>query len=173
MRRQPILHRRLTECRRASELPVSRRLLPLHALPRRVAVPRPGPAGIVPLLPTDQAGQFGVSPSRLMAAEHPCQHLLPPPPATLTQRSLAQCIVDQDCPPALTQQALTQLRKFAPCMRSHGVPNWPDPTTDSKGAPGFDITSKDGIDPYSPQTQSKINEYEHAEHPGIGVPLGR
>ncbi len=37
---QPILPRRLTGCWWGSELPVSGRLLPLHALPRRAELPR-------------------------------------------------------------------------------------------------------------------------------------
>jgi len=47
---------------------------------------------------------------------------------------------DSDCPPALVQHMLTADRKLARCMRSHGVPNFPDPTTDSNG-PVFDITN--------------------------------
>ena len=31
------------------------------------------------------------------------------------------------------------MRTFAQCMRSHGVPSWPDPTPRFRGAPGFDI----------------------------------
>ena len=34
--------------------------------------------------------------------------------------------------PALVQQALRVGLKFADCTRSHGVPNWPDPTIDSE-----------------------------------------
>ncbi|HEY6789997.1 MAG TPA: hypothetical protein VI365_22075, partial [Trebonia sp.] len=34
--------------------------------------------------------------------------------------------------------------KFAQCMRSHGVPNWPDPTIGLQGSPEFNL-SKVGI----------------------------
>ena len=47
---------------------------------------------------------------------------------------------NSDCPPALVQQMLIADRKLAQCMRSHGVRNFPDPTTDSSG-PVFDITN--------------------------------
>jgi hypothetical protein len=47
---------------------------------------------------------------------------------------------NSDCPSALVQQMLTADRKLARCMRSHGVPNFPDPTTDSNG-PVFNITN--------------------------------
>ncbi len=40
MRRQPVIGR-LTKCRRFSELPISGRLLPLHALSRRASFPDP------------------------------------------------------------------------------------------------------------------------------------
>jgi len=50
---------------------------------------------------------------------------------------------NSDCPPALVQQMLNADLKLARCMRSHGVPNFPDPTTDSNG-PVFNIT-KAGI----------------------------
>jgi hypothetical protein len=38
------------------------------------------------------------------------------------------------------QQMLTVGRKFAQCMRSHGVSNWPDPTLDSQGRPFFNLS---------------------------------
>jgi hypothetical protein len=44
-------------------------------------------------------------------------------------------------------QQEAQLLKYAQCMRSHGVPGFPDPT--SKG-----ISLGDGVDPQSPQFQS-------------------
>jgi hypothetical protein len=67
-----------------------------------------------------------------------------------------------DCPPALVQQILTAERSFARCMRSHGVPNWPDPTIGSEGRPFFDISSH-GItrsERRSPQLETKMNECE-------------
>jgi hypothetical protein len=42
--------------------------------------------------------------------------------------------------------------RFAACMRSHGVPNFPDPTTESDGTPIFDL-SNTGIDAHSPSPQ--------------------
>ena len=56
-------------------------------------------------------------------------------------------------------------------MRSHGVPNWPDPSIDSQGRPVFAISiSKHGFDPYSPQVWAKGNECSHLM-PGLpGLP---
>jgi hypothetical protein len=58
MQRQPIIgrFRRLTECGRASELPVSARLLGLHALPGRTELPRPTPDSHGPFFNITKAG---------------------------------------------------------------------------------------------------------------------
>jgi hypothetical protein len=39
----------------------------------------------------------------------------------------------------VVQQMMTTDRKFAQCMRSHGVPDWPDPTLGLQGNPVFDL----------------------------------
>ena len=44
-------------------------------------------------------------------------------------------------PAGLVQQMLTADRKFAQCMRSHGVPNWPDPTIGANGGPVFKVSA--------------------------------
>jgi len=77
-----------------------------------------------------------------------------------------------DCPQALVQQVLTEERTFAQCMRSRGVPNWPDPTIDSHGRPVFAISiSKDGFNPYSPPIWAKANACSHLM-PGLpGAPF--
>lgn len=41
--------------------------------------------------------------------------------------------------------------KFSACMRSHGVPKFPDPT-----GGGIKITSRQGVDPDSPQFKSAV-----------------
>ncbi len=64
-------------------------------------------------------------------------------------------------------------------MRSHGVPNWPDPTIDSQGRPLFNIAVPGGHGfapgrglPASPpvarggQINTKINECERLEPAG-------
>ncbi len=90
-------------------------------------------------LPKGDAQFFGVSDATYQAAERTCQHLLP------TSGSFDQlshdCLSAGDCPPALVQQMLTADRKFAQCMRSHGVPNWPDPTIGLNGGPVFRVSA--------------------------------
>ena len=100
-----------------------------HGVPN---FPDPGSGGS---LPKGSAQQFGVSSVRLQAAEQACQHVLPSTGDLLTAASLQQCYLTHVCPPALVQQALSAGRKFAQCIRSHGVPNWPDPTSEAGGGP--------------------------------------
>jgi hypothetical protein len=110
-------------------------------------------------LPKGDAQRFGVSSSQLQAARQACQQLLPNNGGAINADSIQQCMMADDCPQALVQQVVDEERNFARCMRSHGVPNWPDPTIDSEGRPVFAISiSKDGFDPYSPQIWAKGNE---------------
>lgn len=103
------------------------------------------------------ARAFGVSSSQYRAAERACQHLLP---NSGSSASLTQCLMTGDCPRSVVQPALEEGRKFARCMRSHGVRNWPDPTIDSIGRPSFPVT-KAGISidaTRSPQMLSTIGD---------------
>jgi hypothetical protein len=88
-------------------------------------------------LPKGDAQQFGVSTSQYQAAQQACRNLLPTG-GSLHQQEY-QCMQNSDCSQALVQQMLAADLKLARCMRSHGVPNFPDPTTDSNG-PVFNIT---------------------------------
>jgi hypothetical protein len=86
------------------------------------------------------SGSSSVS-SQETAADHVCHHLLGAGP----QLNAAQ-----------NQHALSQLVKYAQCMRAHSVPNFPDPHTTNGGIGvpsgiGFDMS---GIDQNSPQYRS-------------------
>jgi hypothetical protein len=52
-------------------------------------------------------------------------------------QAAALCMQNSDCPPALVQQMMTGDLKLARCMRSHGVPNFPDPTNGGSSGPVF------------------------------------
>ena len=93
-------------------------------------------------LPKGGAQAFGVSSSVFSAAQSACHHLLPD--AGSFQEQASQCTLAGDCPPAVVQQMMGIDRKFAQCMRSHGVPNWPDPAIGLQGSPEFRL-SKAGI----------------------------
>jgi hypothetical protein len=71
-------------------------------------------------IPKVSPQQLGVSSAQFDTAESACAHLLQPNQAQV-------------------QDLLIGMRDFARCMRSHGVPNWPDPTLHSDGQPVFDL----------------------------------
>jgi len=81
---------------------------------------------------------LGVSALQLQAAQRTCRHLYPTNGGALAS-SLRQCYEAGLCPQSMAQRALPAGLKFAQCMRSHGVTNWPDPIIDSQGRPLFDI----------------------------------
>ena len=64
--------------------------------------------------------------------------------------------------PAQTEQALAKALKFAQCMRSHGVSNYPDPNPKSPG-----VVHLLGLDPSSPQFQAAAKVCETVV-PGSG-----
>jgi hypothetical protein len=82
-------------------------------------------------------GQFNSDSSQFHSADATCRHLLP---------AGGQLSQSQE------QQRLSQLLKLAQCMRSHGMPNLPDPT-DRNGHVSLSLKGT-GIKPNSPQFQS-------------------
>jgi len=107
-----------------------------HGVPK---YPDPGTSG---QLPKTGAQPLGVSTSQYQAAQQACRQLLPA--GGPLQQQEHQCMQNSDCPPALVQQMMNADLKLARCMRSHGVPNFPDPTNGGSGGPVFNIT-KAGI----------------------------
>jgi hypothetical protein len=105
--------------------------------------PDPTSGGAIPKV---ALRQLGVSDSLLQTAESACRRLLPngggPTRAAL-------------------QQSWSDDRTFAHCMRSHGVPSWPDPTRYPlhPERPTFDLQAV-GIDPTSPQISTTIHACE-------------
>jgi hypothetical protein len=119
-------------------------------------------------LPKTSPQRLGVSDSRFQAAQGTCQHLLP---STVNNSELEQCEAAGVCSRAETQLMLNAGLRFARCMRSHGLPKWPDPTSDSQGRVAFAISiSKDGFNPHSHRIDPELNNCEHLM-PGGGVPL--
>lgn len=117
-------------------------------------------------LPKTSPRQLGVSSSQFQAAQAACQHLLPD---TGSSQQTQQCMLTGNCPQALVQQILTAERKFARCMRAHGVPNWPDPSIDSEGRPVF-LVSRAGVDAHAPPIRAKSDVCERLTD-GAPVPL--
>ncbi len=80
-----------------------------HGVPN---YPDPGSNGQIAKETTQQ---LGVSNSQIQAALNACEHLLPN-------------TGNVDDNPAALQRWWSQMQRFAQCMHSHGVPNWPGPT---------------------------------------------
>jgi hypothetical protein len=74
---------------------------------------------------------------QIQSASSSCQNLLP--------GGVVQI------PAALQRRLETQALQYSACMRSHGVPNFPDPTVDN-GAIGFSMPS--GVGPHAPPFQA-------------------
>lgn len=107
--------------------------------------PDPNSTGQIPkeqVIPLASSPQFRV-------ANRACQHLLPSTGPRTTH--------------AEVQAALSGMVRFAACMHSHGVQNWPDPTVD-RSHPGdprpvFDLHSV--VDPTAPRISTDIRECQH------------
>jgi hypothetical protein len=97
----------------------------------------------VPKFPDpDSRGVFGISPSELgptngtqfRAADKACRHLLPG---------------GQPMTPAQQRKVTDEALRFVACMRSHGLPSFPDPIVNAQGI-GFRV-GRGGPGPRSPQ----------------------
>jgi hypothetical protein len=70
---------------------------------------------------------------------------------------------------------LAKLEAYAGCMRSHGVPSFPDPTVGSNGGGGFQLRSGpggEGIDPQSTAFQAAQNKCKSLlPNGGVAQPL--
>lgn len=85
-------------------------------------------------------GSVDINSPTYRSAQQACHKYLTSPGANLT--------------PAQYAQREAQLLKYAQCMRSHGLPNFPDPTTGPSGAPTIALTPSSGINPDSPTYQA-------------------
>jgi hypothetical protein len=112
--------------------------------------------------------QLGVSPALYQVAEQTCRPLHPT--GGSLQQQTQRCVLFGECPQALVQQLLTIERQWAQCLRSRGVPNWPDPTISAKGGrPVFDLSGA-GIDPRSADTPQVLAKEAACRHE-VGGPV--
>jgi hypothetical protein len=109
------------------------------------------------------AQQLGVSDSQFHTAYDACKHLLPNGGTGPNQVEL--------------QQQVTALLPFARCVRSHEVPNWPDPSiqTNPSGTTAvvFDLIGIQGLDGDgfdSPQVQAGVQQCQNLLPPSNGGP---
>jgi hypothetical protein len=107
-----------------------------------------------PVLKADPQ-QLGVSTARYLRSRQDCQHLLPASGSTQDQQQETQCMTSGACSQAVVQKWMAGLRALAGCLRSHGVPNWPDPVLTSQGLPHFPY-DQTGIDHHSASILAKV-----------------
>jgi hypothetical protein len=126
-----------------------------HGVPN---FPDPNSSGEIP-----KVSQQELSSPRFQAAEKACQNLLP-------------AGTDDMFPPGEVQQLLIGMLRFSHCMRSDGVPNWPDPRTDSEGRPEFPLSSVPGTTRsywHQPRITHTIAECQYLlPHALGGTPIG-
>ncbi|HUA43943.1 MAG TPA: hypothetical protein VMA77_01870 [Solirubrobacteraceae bacterium] len=107
--------------------------------------PDPNSSGVIP---KTEVIPLASSP-RFQPAQRACQHLLP----NTGSGGSTQIEV---------RQALSGMVRFAACMRTDGVQNWPDPTVDrdhpDDPRPVFDLLS---INPSAPQISADIRNCQH------------
>jgi hypothetical protein len=107
-------------------------------------------------LPKISPAILGVSSSQFNAAENACRNLLPTGEISGNSHgisaSVERCIVGGVCTPAVTHWLQDKELHYAQCMRSHGIPSWPDPTTDAQGRLYFDVSVAWAASPPEPQS---------------------
>ena len=119
-----------------------------HGVPN---FPDPGSGGGITI-----NGGSGINPDspQFQSAQRACQKLLPAGKAPS---------------PAAQAKLQAELLKYSACMRSHGVPNFPDPQFQGGGA-RLMIGPNSGIDPNSPQFKQAQNDCKQ-DLPGRGKGL--
>jgi hypothetical protein len=100
-----------------------------HGVPN---YPDPTGSGLI----KESLQQLGVSSTRFRSASGDCSHLLPNGGSGPT--------------PAQVQQVRAQALQFSECVRSHGVPNFPDPASDGR----IPDPASAGIDQGSPKFEA-------------------
>lgn len=92
--------------------------------------------------------------TQVQAAYLDCRHLLPGAGPSMSEllQQMQQAQQEQ-------QKLLPALVKFSQCMRSHGVPGYPDPALSGQGNPA--APGGGPINPNSPQFQSAARACQH------------
>lgn len=139
-----------------------------HGIP---AFADPGPDGRVPKA---SAKQLGVGDAQLRVAQQACRSVYPVNARGYgaSDTAFRRCEETGDCPQALVQQAMTQLRLLSRCMRRKGLVRFPDPVIDTQGRPELYIRPwRDGFDPDSSRFANTEKDCESVMHPFFTPPL--
>jgi hypothetical protein len=124
-------------------------------------------------LPKVSPQELGVSSSQFRATLQDCHRLLPSGGGSQQQET--ECMQNNDCSPALVQQILSADRTLARCMRTHGQPNFPDPTTSGGSSDPYFPISTAGISESASRTPTfthELNECGHVAGPAAFETFG-
>lgn len=100
--------------------------------------------------------------SQGQAAYGACRHLLAGGGPSISQLQQEQQQAQQQ-----EEKALPALLKFSQCMRSHGVPDFPDLPESGQASPA--PSKGTGINPSSPQYQSAYRACKNQLPPGVSI----
>jgi len=101
--------------------------------------------------------QLATSNSHYQTASNSCAHLFP----DMSDKSPSQLLL---------QEISNDEAKFVRCMRTHGVPKWPNPVL-QQGRLIFDSQAV-GINPNSPRIAAKMQACDYVFPAAVGVPPG-
>jgi hypothetical protein len=108
---------------------------------------------------------ININSSQAQAAYGDCRHLLPGAP------SISQLEQDVQQEQQRQAQALPELLKYSQCMRSHGVPNFPDFGQGTQSPVPPPAGNSGDINPNSPQFQAASSACQHLLPPGAHVSI--
>ena len=133
-----------------------------HGLPN---FPDPDPSGGYTLTSAGSIEGAGgssvdINSSQAQAAYGDCRHVLPGAP------SISQLEQREQQEQQQQEQALPALLKYSQCMRSHGVPNFPDLGQGDQSPPPGNSGS---FNPNSPQFQAASTACQHLLPPGAHI----
>ena len=134
-----------------------------HGVP---SFPDPNASGGYSLTPNGSlegaGGSVDIDSSQAQAAYGDCRHVLPGAPSISQLEQMEQQEQQRQ------EQALPMLLKYSQCMRSHGVPNFPDfGSSGQSPAPG----NSAAINPNSPQFQAALTACQHLLPPGAHLSI--
>jgi hypothetical protein len=115
--------------------------------------------------PNGPRGAIDIDSSQVQAGYGACRHLLPGGGMSLAQLQQQAQKEQQE-----EQKELPALLKFSQCIRSHGVPNFPDPAVSGQGTPAPPEGA--GISPKSPQFQAAVSACQHVLPAGAHLSVG-
>ena len=135
-----------------------------HGVPN---FPDPSTSGGYSLTPNGSlegngAATVSIDGSQVQAAYGDCRHLLPGGP------SISQLEQDVQREQQRQEQLLPALLKYTQCMRSHGVPDFPDP---GQGAQSQAPAKGAAVNPDSTQVQAAMSACQHLLPAGAHVSM--